>query len=78
MAIETTSTGATVITGEHIGLYRLLMLKQAMQFEVKHGMKMSRINPFPIVRKEFGITARKKEDVLEQYLAILRESGINV
>lgn len=79
MAIEVTSTGAMMITGEHIGLYRLLTLKHAMQLEIKTGMKASRgFNPFKIARDEFGITAKKKELVLEQYLAILRENGISV
>lgn len=75
MAVQVTSS-ATVITGDHIQLFRLLSLKQAMAFEVKTGMKMCRINPFNIAREEFGIKARKKVDVLEQFTALLASHGI--
>lgn len=75
MAIEVTN-GGTVITGEHIHLFRLKTLLRAMELEVKTGMKMCRVNPFNIVRSEFGIKARKKADVLAQFSALLSENGI--
>jgi hypothetical protein len=77
MAIEITPTGATIITGEHIAVYRMLALRSMMRLEVKTGMKAtSRGNPFKAVREEFGITARKKELVLAQFEDILRSHGI--
>lgn len=41
MAVEQTAGGMT-ITGEHIDLYRVLMLRRALRLEIKTGMKMHR------------------------------------
>ena len=78
MAIETTSTGATMITGEHVSVYRLLVLKQAMEINIKTGMILTRIKPFPIVRREFGITSRSKKDVYAEFCAILTANGVQL
>jgi hypothetical protein len=37
--IETTNA-ATVITGEHINLYRLLVIRKALEMEIRTGMQM--------------------------------------
>lgn len=76
MAIEMTPTGGMLITGEHVNVYRLLTLKQAMSFNIKTGMNLTRINPFPIVRREFGISARNKQDVYDQFCELLAANGI--
>lgn len=77
MAIETTQSGAVMITGAHINTYRLMVLKQAMEINIKTGMNLTRINPFPIVRSEFGITARNKKDVYAEFCSILAANGIS-
>lgn len=41
MAIEANEGGVT-ITGEHIDLYRVLMLRRGLRLEIKTGMKMHR------------------------------------
>ena len=41
MAIQQFEGGGTAITGGHVGLYRLIVLKQALFLEGK-GMKMTR------------------------------------
>jgi hypothetical protein len=74
--ITTTENGGTLITGNSVLAFRLLALRQAMNFELKTGMKMSRINPFPIVRKEFGIKARNKQAVYDQFCELLTANGI--
>lgn len=78
MSIESFGDGGFCITGDSIPLYRLLVLKQAMSFNIKTGMQLSRINPFPIVRKEFGISAKSKKKVYEEFCNILAEKGIQI
>ena len=78
MAINTTN-GATVITGDHIHAYRLLLLLRSMEFEVQTGIMMtsrSKANPFKIVRQEFGIKARKKDQVASEFRKILEAKGL--
>lgn len=76
MAIEISGCGAITITGAHINLYRLLVLKKAMQVNIETGMNLTRINPFQVVRKEFGITERRKQDVYDTFCSILSANGI--
>jgi hypothetical protein len=61
MAIETTE-GGTIITGEHIPLYRLLVMKQALKLETL-GMKRRGESVHSIVKREFGF----KGDVVSVY-----------
>ena len=35
-----THNGATVITGDHINVYRLLVIRKALEMEVRTGMRM--------------------------------------
>jgi len=52
---------------EQIQAYRLLVFKRSMEFELKTGMKMSRICPFKAARAQFGIKARPKLKVYEEF-----------
>jgi hypothetical protein len=75
MAVEIFD-GGWVVTGEHISLLRLKMLKRAMESELKFGMKMTRACPFKIVRNEFGITARPKQKVYDSFCSMLSAKGL--
>lgn len=66
------------LTGDQIPMFRLLTMKQAMKFELKTGIKMTRINVFSLVRNEFGIKARKKQAVYDQFCEMLTENGIEI
>lgn len=71
MSIEQ-SAGALVITGKHIGLYRLLSLKAGLSLECK-GLKMSRGRScYAIVKSEFGFRGNK-ERVLAQLCKHIEE-----
>lgn len=74
MAIEITA-GGTIVTGEDIKKFRLLALRSAMKIEINTGMRASRSNPFAIVKKEFGIKARTKQRVYDEFCKMI-DSGV--
>ena len=58
MALEVHDDGKIAgVTGEHVELYRLLLLKQALDFEEKTGMRMSGKVPkaTTICRRQYGL-----------------------
>jgi len=58
MAVEVTS-GATIITGEHIAIARLLTLRSGLGLEIKTGMKLTRgRSPLAIIQG-MGITNKR-------------------
>lgn len=75
MPVETFGEGGFVLTGNSITQYRFLVLKRAMEFELRTGMKMSRVCPFKAVRHEFSIKERRKQKVYESFCALLEASG---
>ena len=78
MAIETTQTGATIITGGDIQVYRLLTLRQALKAETI-GLRLVRgRSALAIVKAETGLKARTARDMLPKYEALLREMGVLV
>lgn len=58
MAIEQGPDGALVITGEHLTLYRLLVMRSAMMLDMK-GIRMTRRAVFPMASREFGLHGSK-------------------
>ena len=55
MAIQQFEGGGTAITGGHVGLYRLIVLKQALFLEGK-GMQMTRgPSAISIARSQYGL-----------------------
>ena len=55
MAIQQIEGGCVAITGGHVGLYRLIVLKQALFLEGK-GMKMTRgPSAISIARNQYGL-----------------------
>ena len=68
--IEVTGTGATVITGEHIKLFSLISLKQAIVLEGK-GMKLSRgLSAMAIAKKRYGLKGGR-EKIIAQVQAMI-------
>ena len=66
----------TVITGDSIGHYRLLTLRQGLKLEATHGMQLCRgRSAYSIVKAEFGLKGNKMK-VLEQFTAFLIDRGI--
>lgn len=68
MAIET-GPGGTMITGEHIGLYRLLVMKSALKMEIK-GIRVVRHSVYAQAKRELGFRGNKEKVLaqLEQYI----------
>ena len=57
-----------------IAAYRLITMYHALKADVK-GFKMTRINVFAIIKKEFGLKGSKVK-VLAEFKAILQENDI--
>ncbi len=58
-------------TPEKIELYRLLVLRSALQMEISTGMRMTRgRTAYSIAKKEFGFKGSKKKVLsqLEEYI----------
>ena len=78
MAIEVTETGAMVVTGSDIQVYRMLTLRQALKAETI-GLRLIRgRSALAIVKAETGLKARTAKDMLPKYEALLREIGVLV
>lgn len=75
MAIEI-KDGTTSITGEHINVYRLMVIRQGLKAEAL-GMRLSRRAPscLSIVKREFGMKGNLAS-VTVQFEALLRSNGI--
>jgi hypothetical protein len=75
MAIEVTESGAMVITGGEIQVYRLLALKGALKMEAI-GMKRRGKSALSIVKSMTGLKARTAKDMVPKYEEWLRAQGI--
>ena len=75
--IETSSTGAVMMTGQHIPLFRLMTLRNGLTMEVV-GMRMSRGRScYAIAKAEFGFKGNKAK-VLEQLDAYVESEKVRV
>jgi len=76
MAIEKTETGAIIITGESINVYRLLTIRMGLKAEA-NGMRLTSRAPscLSIVKKEFGFKGNRQK-ITEQFEAMLRANNI--
>lgn len=72
MAIEVTPDGHTVVTGEHVDVYRLLLLIKAFDLEIKTGIKMARGAALTITAQQYGVHARTKKQCREQLANIYK------
>ena len=59
---------------EQIAAYRLITMYHALKADVK-GFKMTRINVFALVKREFGLKGSKVK-VLAEFKAILQDNDI--
>jgi hypothetical protein len=67
----------SVITGDGIRIYRLLVLQGALRLECK-GMKMSRgRSVYAVIKKEFGLKGSKQRVLtqFEQYIRCETDGG---
>ena len=76
MAIETNETGTcTVITGDDIHRYRLLVLIRALELEITTGFKMARNQNTYQTAKEYGVDERNKIKRLSALKALIKEDN---
>jgi hypothetical protein len=61
MPVKTTLTGATIVTGDSVALYRNLVVQKAMEFNIKTGLSLTKSNPFNVARKVFGLKGSKRK-----------------
>ena len=59
---------------EQISAYRLITMYYGLKAEVK-GFRMTRINVFALVKREFGLKGTKVK-VLAEFKAMLQEAGV--
>ena len=74
--IEVHAGGGFTVTGEHIPLYRLLVMRTGLQLEMK-GIRMSRGRTcYALVKNEFGFKGNKAKVLrqLEDYIAEQRKT----
>ena len=68
--VQVTESGATIITGEHIRLYSLISLKQAIVLEGK-GMKLSRgVSAMALAKKRYGLKGGR-DKIIAQMQALI-------
>lgn len=72
MAIETTPTGAVVITGPDIDTFALVTLASALALEINTGMRLSRI-PALQAAKNLGVIPKDKRGNKKQALRLTVE-----
>lgn len=65
--------GGTTITGPSVGIYRLLMLRTALQLEISTGIRTwRRGSPYTILKKELGLRGNRAS-VLKQATEAIAE-----
>lgn len=76
MAIET-NAGGTLITGEHIDVYRTLMIRRGLKLEIETGMKLSRgANMMRAANDLMGTNHRTKRKAFEDLNARMVAAGM--
>ena len=74
--IEVNAGGSMMITGDHIPFYRLLVMRQGLQLEIK-GIRMSRGRTcYAMAKSEFGFKGNRDKVLaqLEDYIADQRDT----
>ena len=79
--IEVTESGAVTVTGEHLRLYGLLSLKQAIVLEGK-GLRLSRgASAMAIAKKRYGLKGGREkilaqlQSLIDQFIPADEEEG---
>lgn len=73
MAVETTASG-TVVTGEHIDMFRFVTAMRAVAMDV-WGIKPTRGFSSIKMAAEYGVKARTKRQALEGMIALMQEAN---
>lgn len=69
--MEKLGNGGYVFDGpDEVAAYAFLAAFNALRFEIKTGMKMTRQAILPVVKRNYGITARTKAQAFEQMVPI--------
>ncbi len=71
MAVESDDSG-TMITGEHIHLFRHLQIASALALSINTGMGFSRGSVMNVAARECGSVKRTKKGVLRDYVAWMK------
>jgi hypothetical protein len=71
MSVESTADGGFVVTGEHIGLFRLIALEKRLKMEMI-GMKGHGSSAYTIIKKEFNLKGNRGR-VHEQFREIIED-----
>jgi hypothetical protein len=79
--VQITETGTTVVTGDHIRLFGLISLKQAIVLEGK-GMKMTRgASAMSLAKKRYGLKGNRDKIIagvqalIDQFVPADEENG---
>lgn len=75
MAIEHTPGVGTMITGEHVHLFRLMAMESALALEINYpGMRMSKGSVMMMAKRVTGSTKRTKKGVLADLVAYTKDA----
>lgn len=73
--------GATVFAeGPGVDLFRLIVIRQSLEFEVKTGMRMTRVSALKAANEVLGTSYRSKAKALDHLNAVMeaaRGEGID-
>jgi hypothetical protein len=58
-----------------VGLIRLKMIKTTLEFEIKTGMKMSRVSALKAANADLGTNYRTKKQALAHITSLLKSAG---
>jgi hypothetical protein len=65
--------GATGPDAVH--LFRLKMIKSSLEFEIKTGMKMSRVSALKAANADLGTNYKRKQQALNHITSLLESAG---
>lgn len=69
---ETSESGAFMASGEDaVNLYRLLVIRKSLEFEIKTGMKMTRVSALKAANAALGTNYRRKQQALDHLNLLL-------
>ena len=54
-----------------VGMFRIIMIQNALQFEFRTGMKMSRVSALAAANQVLGTDYRRKQKALDHITAVL-------
>jgi hypothetical protein len=54
-----------------VGLFRIITIQNALQFEIKTGMKMSRMSALKAANQVLGTNYKRKQKALDHITAVL-------